>query len=315
MYAIDRSSMLAGLSATLQRKACRPWQGLGFQMLPPASVFGSTPPPAGAPGIFIRDNDDERNDPGSNDPNNDFLELFALTVDWTNANNTTLAGPVQHRRGRVQFRVQRSPTAFGAIHQPGTSQTLDPLLEVPMVPIHYRNFGTYEVIAANHVTRLADDTTNNIAGVRWFELRRTGGVANPWMLYQQGTFAPADSGGQISRWMAALGMDESGNIAMGYAVARDPGVFPGMRYVGREATDPLGVMTTAETTIVDGASSQTGLDRWGDYFGMGVDPDDGCTFWLERRCTCRPVATGARVLPRSASTAAARRRSRPRPTT
>ena len=30
-------------------------------MVPPASVFGSTPPPAGAPGIFIRDNDDERN--------------------------------------------------------------------------------------------------------------------------------------------------------------------------------------------------------------------------------------------------------------
>ena len=134
---------------------------------------------------------------------------------------------------------------FGAIHQPGTSQTLDPLLEVPMVPISYRNFGAYEVLAGNHVTRLADDTTDNIAGVRWFELRRTGGPASDWTLFQQGTFAPADTGGQISRWMAALGMDESGNIAMGYSVSRDPGVFPGLRYVGREATDPPGVMTTA----------------------------------------------------------------------
>jgi hypothetical protein len=39
-------------------------------------------------------------------------------------------------------------------------------------------------------------------------------------------------------------------------------------------------MTTAETTLVDGATSQTSADRWGDYFGMGVDPDDGCTFWF-----------------------------------
>ena len=82
VYALDRASMLAGLAATLQRKAVPRLNGLGFQMLPPASVFGSTPPPAGAPGIFIRDNDDERNNPGSNDPNHDFLELFTLTVDW-----------------------------------------------------------------------------------------------------------------------------------------------------------------------------------------------------------------------------------------
>jgi hypothetical protein len=279
VYAIDRASMLAGLSATLQRKSVPRLNGLGFQMVPPASVFGSTPPPAGAPGIFIRDNDDERNNPSSNDPNHDFLELFALTVDWVTPGNTTLSGPVQIEEDEFdsEFNVT---SGFGAIHQPGTGQTLDPLLEVPMVPVHYRNFGTYEVLAGNLVTRLADDTTDNIAGVRWFELRRTGGPANPWTLYQEGTYAPADAGGQISRWMAALGMDESGNIAMGYSVARDPGVFPGLRYVGREATDPLGVMTTAETTLVDGGSSQQGIDRWGDYFGMGVDPADGCTFWF-----------------------------------
>ena len=279
VYAIDRNRMLAGESATLQRKTVVRLNGLGFQMLPPASVFGSTPPPAGAPGMFMRDNDDERNNPSGNDPNHDFLELFTLQVDWTTPTNTTLTGPIQIEEDEFdsEFNVT---SGFGAIHQPGTSQTLDPLLEVPMVPVHYRNFGTYEVLVGNHVTRLADDTTDNIAGVRWFELRRTGGAGNPWEMYQEGTYAPSDSGGQISRWMAAIGMDESGNMAMGYSVARDPGVFPGLRYVGREAPDPLGVMTTAETTLVDGASSQSGVDRWGDYFGMGVDPSDGCTFWF-----------------------------------
>jgi len=279
VYALDRNAMLAGLTATLQRKSVPRLNGLGFQMLPPITVYGATPPPAGAPGLFIRDNDDERNNPSSNDPDHDFLELFTLTVDWTTPTNTALAGPVQVPESEFDSEFQ-VPGGFGAIHQPGTSQLLDPLLEVPMVPISYRNFGTFESIVGNHVTRLADDTTNNIAGVRWFELRRTGGIANPWELYQEGTYAPTDSGGQISRWMAAIAMDESGNMALGYSVARDPGVFPGLRYVGREATDTLGVMTTAETTLVDGASAQTFADRWGDYFGMGVDPSDGCTFWF-----------------------------------
>jgi hypothetical protein len=280
-YAIDRNSMLAGQPATLQRMSIPPLGGLGFQMLPPASVFGDTPPPAGAPGIYIRDNDDERNDPGNNDPNNDFLELFTLQVDWTNPANTTLSGPVEIAEDEFNSEFTITDGNFGAIHQPGTAQTLDPLLEVPMVPVHYRNFGSYEVLVGNHVTRLDTTGSDNIAGVRWFELRRTGGANNPWQLYQQGTYAPADDGGQISRWMAAIGMDDSGNIAMGYSVARaSPDVYPGLRYVGREATDPPGVMTTAETTLVDGSSSQTSADRWGDYFGMGVDPDDGCTFWF-----------------------------------
>jgi hypothetical protein len=281
VYALDRVRMLAGQAATLQRKTVPGLSGLGFQMLPPASVFGASPPPAGAPGIYIRDNDDERNDPGSNDPNNDFLELFTLSVDWTTPANTTLTGPTEIAEAEFNSEFTITDGGFGAIHQPGTSQTLDPLLEVPMVPVHYRNFGSYEVLVGNHVTRLDDTGSDNIAGVRWFELRRTGGIGNPWLLYQQGTYAPADSGGQISRWMAAIGMDDSGNMAMGYAVARaTPDVFPGLRYVGREATDPLGVMTTPETSLIEGASSQTDLDRWGDYFGMGVDPADGCTFWL-----------------------------------
>jgi len=45
--------------------------------------------------LFIRDNDDERNNAGNNDPTHDFLELFTLTVDWVTPTNTTLSGPVQ----------------------------------------------------------------------------------------------------------------------------------------------------------------------------------------------------------------------------
>jgi hypothetical protein len=76
-------------------------------------------------------------------------------------------------------------------------------------------------------------------------------------------------------------MDSAGNIAMGYSIDRvTPALFPSLAYVGRQAGDPAGVMTTGETMLVTGASSQSNFDRWGDYFQMGVDPVDGCTFWF-----------------------------------
>jgi hypothetical protein len=277
VYALARAKMLAAQPATLQRKTVPSLGGLGFQMVVPGSVSGSTPPPAGAPGLFGRDNDDERNNPGNNDPTKDFIELFAMHVDWTTPGNTTLTGPI--RVDEAEFDSEFNVTSgFGAIHQPNTSQTLDPLLEVLMYPLYYRNFGDHESLIGNHVTQIQ---TGNIAGVRWFELRRTGGTGGTWSMYQQGTFAPADAGGQISRWMAAIGMDQSGNIALGYSVARaTPAVFPGLSYTGRLVTDTLGVMTQPETSLVAGTTSQTQADRWGDYHQMGVDPADGCTFWF-----------------------------------
>ncbi|HEY6941311.1 BACON domain-containing protein [Dokdonella sp.] len=278
VYALDRVKMLAGQAATLQRKTVPSLNGLGFQLVLPVSFTGTTPPPANAPGLFARDNDDERNSPGSNNPAEDYLELFTMNVNWTTPANTTLTGPI--RIAEAEFNSQFNvPSGFGAINQPATTRLLDPLLEVLMYQVYYRNFGDHESIVGNHVTQLPSGGNN--AGVRWFELRRTGGLAGSWSVYQQGTYAPADAGGQISRWMAATAMDKAGNIALAYNVARKtPAVFPGLSYTGRLATDALGTMTQAETSIIAGSTSQTNFDRWGDYHQMGVDPDDGCTFWF-----------------------------------
>jgi hypothetical protein len=98
--------------------------------------------------------------------------------------------------------------------------------------------------------------------------------------------------------MAAIGMDQAGNIALGYSVARvAPALNAGLRYTGRLAGDPLGVMTQAETTLIAGASAQTAADRWGDYHQMGIDPADGCTFWF----TGEYMGTGAHWTTRIAS--------------
>src|SRR2546430_10461476 len=107
-------------------------------------------------------------------------------------------------------------------------------------------------------------------GVRWFELRRSGG---PWGLFQEGTFAPDAS----DRWLGSIAMDGGGNLAMGYSIT-SPSVFPGIRYTGRLAADPAGTMTVAETTIVAGSGTQDN-ERWGDYSSMNLDPVDDCTFW------------------------------------
>jgi hypothetical protein len=279
VYALDRTKMLAGQPATLQRFSVPTLSELGFQMLPPASINGIDLPPAGAPGLFLRQVDDELNNPGSNDPNHDRVELFTFHVDFTTPANSVLAGPIPIQIADFDRAFNVTPGGFGAIPQPGTTRTLDPLLEVIMFPVHYRAFGATETMTANFVTKVG---ANNQSAIRWFELRRTGGLANPWTLHQEGTYTPAGDPAPTNRWMGASAMDSAGNIALGYSIDRAvaPTLFPSLSYVGRQAGDPLNVMTTTETSLVTGGNFQGSNDRWGDYFQMSVDPSDGCTFWF-----------------------------------
>jgi hypothetical protein len=278
MYVFERAQMLAGQPARFIRITVPNLTGFSFQLLTPAHHIGSEPPPAGAGGIFMRHLDDEAHRPGSNNPTQDLLQLWQLSIDWTPATpGSTLTGPVEIPIAEFNSRIN-GLTAFNAFPQPN-GQRLDPLREPIMNQMVYRNFGTHETIFGNLTTNLLTDPQVHGA-VRWFELRRVGGIASPWQLHQEGTYGPNDADGNIHRWMAASAMDSSGNVAVAYSVTRQsPGVFPGLRFVGRLADDPLGVMTVAETEIVAGSRSQS-ADRWGDYHQMGVDPVDGCTFWF-----------------------------------
>jgi hypothetical protein len=80
--------------------------------------------------------------------------------------------------------------------------------------------------------------------------------------------------------MGSAAMDRKGGIGLGYSVVNGVDVFPGIRYTGRQAGDPLGQMTLGEGTIINGSGVQrTTNSRWGDYTDMTVDPVDDCTFW------------------------------------
>jgi hypothetical protein len=81
--------------------------------------------------------------------------------------------------------------------------------------------------------------------------------------------------------MGSVAMDKKGDIAAGYSVVNGTNVYPGIRYTGRLAGDPLGQMTLGEGTIATGAGHQTATNsRWGDYTSLNVDPTDDCTFWF-----------------------------------
>jgi hypothetical protein len=140
----------------------------------------------------------------------------------------------------------------------------------PTWRLAYRNFKTYETLVTNQAVEAAP----GVAGVRWYEIRRTG---TTYALYQQGTYAPSDG---VHRWMGSIAQDKKGDMALGYSVVNGVDVYPGIRYTGRLAGDPLGQMTLGEGTIINGSGVQTNTNsRWGDYTSMNVDPTDDCTFW------------------------------------
>jgi hypothetical protein len=250
--AFDRAAMLVGqpnANVSFQKFDVPTYYG---NMLP-ADLDGPTLPPSGSPAYF-----------GSLGSPTSF-NLFRFHVDWSNPNNSTFLGtsfPV------APFNANLCGGSFDCIPQPGTIQRLEGLSDRLMYRLVYRNMGSYESLVANHTVDV--DGTNH-AGIRWYEIRNP--AANPYV-YQQGTYAPDAN----HRWMGSIAMDRFGNIALGYSVSSS-NTYPSIRYAGRLSTDPLGTLAQGEQTLQAGGGSQTGVNRWGDYSTMSVDPVDDCTFW------------------------------------
>ena len=266
-YALDRTQMLAGLAATSQRFAIPDLAGFGFQMSLPLHSDGLTPPPIGRNNVFMRQVDDEVH-VGAPNPTQDFLEMWEFNIDFATPANSSLTQladiPV------AEFSSELCGLfAFACVPQPASATTLDPLREVIMQTLQYRNYGSHESILGTYVIDVEDFADHH--AMRWFELRATGGGA--FTLYQEGTYSPDSE----HRWMGSIAQDQEGNIALGYSVSSNT-VSPSMRYTGRLVGDALGVMTQAETSIIAGTGNNAS-NRWGDYSAMHVDPADDCTFW------------------------------------
>jgi hypothetical protein len=244
--AMDRGAMVAGMDgATMQCFDA----GSNYGGLLAADLDGRTLPPMGAP-AYVATID-----------SNTTLAYWQLHVDFTTPSNSTFTGPTAITVASYQ------PLCDGGtcVNEPSGGLQLDSLADRPMNRFVYRRFADHESLLLSHSV-----TADAGGGIRWYELR---GPDHP-TVFQQGTFAPDAA----FRWMPSVAMDGSGDIAMIYSIASST-IFPGIRYTARTPSDPPGTMGMAEGSIIEGASVQTQLSRWGDYSSLNIDPVDDCTFW------------------------------------
>ncbi|MGE5234998.1 MAG: carboxypeptidase regulatory-like domain-containing protein, partial [Acidobacteriota bacterium] len=232
--------------------------------------FDGTAPGAGTPGIFA-EVDKQAWIPGLT---SDSLLIWYLTPDFTNPANSCLGASCTGAPNEiVPVATFTAPLCGGSrncIPQPPGGEGLDSISDRIMYRAQGRDMVDHLSLVINHTV----DAGGGIAGVRWYELRSSGGWNN-WSMYQQGTYSP-DS---LHRWMGSIAMDHTGDIALGYSVSSSS-VYTSVRYAGRLPGDPLGTLPQAEGELVAGDGvTNTGYNRWGDYSAMQVDPTDDCTFW------------------------------------
>ena len=264
-YFFDRAAFLAGESqVTVQRVEIPGNENTeaGFYVSTPVSWIGDTPPADASP-IAVKINDSSWGE-----VEEDVIELFTFDVDLTGA--TTITKTSIETTPFDGYPCDNTASGgFSCLSQGGDDQGIDGIPEVIMNLPQYRNFETHESIVLSFMTDVTDG--NNLAGVRWMELRRTTG---DWILHQEGTYAPDDG---LHRFMSSMSMDKDGNIGMAYNTTSDS-EFVGVRFTGRYAEDPLGTMTVEEFSAIEGTGS-VGGDRFGDYAHMSLDPQDQRTFW------------------------------------
>jgi hypothetical protein len=251
IYAFDRTAMLAGApTATMIRTQ---FTGAGNRYYSMAPVCLEGPNVSNQSGLFALLQDNTWVGAPA-----DSLILFEFTPNFAVPSNSVV-GPFQ---SMVTLPYN---TNVPALNQLGSTQTFQSLSQRLMHKVIYRNFGAYESIVCN--------TTDNVGGtasVHWWELRRPG--SGNWSIYQEGIW----NNPGFHRFMGAIAINAQGTIGLLYNTTGST-IFPSLKFTGRNACDPLGQMTLAEQTVIDGTTFN-GNNRYGDYNTLTVDPSNG-TFW------------------------------------
>lgn len=272
VYVFERDRMLAGQTAGV---VGFPLPGIttnGFYSPAGFHAMGGELPPAGADATIIYMQDDSW--AGVSE---DHLKLWNIDMNWDNPTSSTITESQElgNAQGVSPFLATFDGGAFSNLNQPGNAPDIDVLQATIMYMTQYRRFPTHNAVVLNFVVDI-DPSAAEHAGIRWYELRQDleGG---PWDVFQEGTYAPDKS----DRFSGSIGMDKNGNIGLGFTVLDDSPeapIYPSIRYTGRYANDPRGLMTVMETSIVEGLSPDPS-SRYGDYAHLTVDPRDDLTFW------------------------------------
>lgn len=258
LYVFDRAAMLGTAARSVTARYIN--LGASYAGLLPADLEGSTQPASGTPEYLFSF--------GTNS-----LLLWKWHLDWTNSANDTISSPP----------TAMSVATFGkacsggtCIPQSGTTQQLDSLGDRLMYRAAYRQFSDHHSLVVSQSVNPSTEGISGagVSGVRYYELRHLDTTPT---VYQAATYAPADG---VSRWMPSVAINKSGDIAAVYS-ASSSSINPDIRFTGRTALESLNAMQSAseQTVALPSKGSQTGVNRWGDYSMVDVDPVDECTFW------------------------------------
>ena len=256
VFALNRTAMLAGSSLGTVQYFKLSRFNVGFQSSSPVTFTGAMAAPAAMPAMVIRPADDS----WGSVVGPDHLEIFQLVIDWINAANSTISGPLKLNTASFASNATSAP-------MPGTTRKLDVLADVIMDKVQYIKTSLGEYITCSMVTN-ADGTGK--AAPRWYILKKSGTTG---VIDQQSTYSPDAA----FRFMSSISMNDKGTVALGYNISSSS-IYPGIRITGRTSCDAANTMTVAETTIKTGAAANSST-RYGDYNGMVTDPSDG-SFWF-----------------------------------
>lgn len=112
------------------------------------------------------------------------------------------------------------------------------------------------------------------SAIHWFQINPTSG-----RVVQESHYGHPDR----YYYYPAIMADVNGNVIMVFCKS-SASEFPSIYYTGRRSTDPLGYMGPSQL-LQAGVSSyvkrdSTGMNRWGDYSGVSIDPVDWRTIWF-----------------------------------
>ncbi len=199
----------------------------------------------------------------------DHLKLWNLDVDWTTPANSTISAPTEIPA--AAFTGVFDGGSFSNLSQP-SGPDIDAMQATIMNQAQFRKFDDHNSVVFNFVVNT--DTTNELAGIRWYELRQAGD-GQPWVKHQEGTYTAPEGRHAFG---ASMGIDGAGNIAIAYSsVSTNESIS--LRYTGRFHDDPLNTITALEELIVQ-STSDNPANRYADYSHLTVDPSNDSDFWF-----------------------------------
>jgi len=290
-FVFDRAKMLVGdPAAKVQTRGL-----IGFKSeapFLPSDLDGILPPPVDEPNHFVQSPVEVPEPPNATNLNEPpqgaqltatgtspatpasqptlTYKIWDFHVDWIHPANSRFSRKASVPAADFALLCPEEPEDGACVPQRGTKNVLNNLPGQLMFRNAYRRFTDGRESMLNNFTVEA----HSVAGIRWFELGRVS--RGRWTLRQEKTYQPDNTW----RWMASIASDNQGNITLGFS-ASSATIYPQIRYAGRLATDPLGILS-GEKHLFDGTGSQVNpIDPhpWGDYSDMTVDPVDDCTFY------------------------------------